>query len=194
MACPTTADPALLLASASPRRAELLAQLGLDFEVCPADIDEDAVTAPAPRSRVLAVARAKGAAVAARPRQLVLSADTSVVLDEHELGKPRDREEAMAMLGRLSDRAHWVYTAVVVRRDDRSAEVVAATRVWFAPLTRQAIARYCDGPEPYDKAGAYGIQGRAAVFIHRIEGSYSNVVGLPLFETAQLLERFGIRP
>ena len=110
------------------------------------------------------------------------------------VGKPRDRDEAMAMLGRLSDRAHWVYTAVVVRRDDRSAEVVAATRVWFAPLTRQAIARYCDGPEPYDKAGAYGIQGRAAVFIHRIEGSDSNVVGLPLYETAQLLERFGIRP
>jgi septum formation protein len=194
MATPITVEPVLCLASASPRRVELLEQIGVRFVQAIPVIDEAAISASDVRARILAVARAKAAAVDYATDNLpVLAADTAVVCGNIELGKPSDRDQAMAMLAMLSARAHWVYTAVVVRHGERYHEAIGATKVWFTSITAPDIARYCDTPEPYDKAGAYGIQGRAAIFISRIEGSYSNVVGLPLFETAVLLEQTGIR-
>ncbi len=192
MACPTTADSDLCLASASPRRTELLTQIGVRFVRAVPGIDEAAIHAADARERVLRVAQAKARAVATPAALPVLAADTAVVCDGETLGKPVDRDDAMRMLGRLSNRSHWVYTAVVVRAGERRFEAVVATEVWFAELTAAAMTRYCDGDEPYDKAGAYGIQGRGALFVRRIEGSYSNVVGLPLFETASLLRQAGI--
>ncbi len=192
MASPTIVDPHLYLASQSPRRAELLTQIGVRFDRILPGIDENAITADEPRERVLRVARAKSLAVAP-PRPLpVLAADTAVVCGNVELGKPADRDDAERMLRMLSNRSHWVYTAVVVRLGERCFEAVVATRVWFSNLDSSAIARYCDDDEPYDKAGAYAIQGRGAIFVRRIDGSYSNVVGLPLYETAALLRQAGI--
>ena len=192
MACRTTADPHLCLASASPRRAELLTQIGVRFTCVIPGIDEGAIGGADARDRVLNVARAKSRAVAPPTALPVLAADTAVVSDGEALGKPVDRDDAMRMLARLSNRSHWVYTAVVVRAGERYFEAVGATEVWFAAIPAAAMTRYCDGEEPYDKAGAYGIQGRGALFVRRIEGSYSNVVGLPLFETAALLRQAGI--
>ena len=195
MACHTIAEARLCLASASPRRAELLEQIGVAFTRLATDIDEQAVGGDIPRQRALDIARQKAQAAHARESSLpILAADTVVVCEEAELGKPVDREDAARMLMRLSGRSHWVYTAVVVHAGERIFEDIGATEVWFRELSERDIARYCATDEPYDKAGAYGIQGRAAVFISRIEGSYSNVVGLPLFETAVLLEKAGIWP
>lgn len=191
MACRTIAEPVVVLASASPRRAELLRQIGVPFRCEPHPVDETAIGGDTARERVLAIARAKAAA-GGGPALPVLAADTEVVLDGEALGKPSDRADAMRMLGRLSNRSHWVYTAVVVRQGARRFEALGETEVWFRALTSREIERYCESGESLDKAGGYGIQGRAAVFIRRIEGSYSNVVGLPLYETAMLLSRAGI--
>ncbi len=182
------------LASRSPRRQELLQQLGLDFEVLPADIPEEPGPAEAPADYALRMAREKAlAAQALAPRPLpVLGADTDVVLDGRILGKPRDRAHALELLAALADREHEVYSAVALVQGDRVETQLSVTRVRFGAVTPAAAAAYWDSGEPADKAGGYGIQGLGAQFIREIQGSYSGVVGLPLYETVELLGAFGI--
>jgi len=181
----------LILASASPRRRELLQQLGYRFRVVASDVDErwqegDASVA----DHAIRLAREK--ALAAPDGAVVLAADTVVHLAGEVLGKPADRAEALATLARLSGREHEVITAVAVCSGGRLAEAVSRTRVWFRDLSEAERIAYWDSGEPADKAGSYAIQGLAAAFITRIDGSYSGVVGLPLFETAALLAQAGL--
>lgn len=185
----------LVLASASPRRVELLQQLGVEFVVRPADVPEERQPGESPEDYGLRVATAK-----AREAQRhlpagtpVLGADTEVLLDGEVLGKPRDDAHAAALLRSLSGRPHEVLSAVVLVRDAEVRSALSRTMVWFRPLTAAEIADYVAGGEPMGKAGAYAIQGRAAAFVRRIDGSYSGVMGLPLFETAELLGLTGLR-
>jgi septum formation protein len=185
------------LASASPRRSELLRQIGVAFEVRAAHINEEQLAGEAPEDYVLRLAAAKagavwGAIVGAEARP-VLAADTAVVLDGALLGKPADRADALQMLERLSGRAHRVLTAVALRSDDGLDTRLNASEVRFRATTAEERLAYCSTNEPFDKAGGYGIQGHAAVFIEELHGSYSGVMGLPLFETAALLTRGGLR-
>jgi septum formation protein len=185
----------LILASASPRRSALLSGLGVEFQVEPADIDETPLASESPAGYVRRMAAEKAAAVLARhPHEavVVLASDTSVVAGGAILGKPLDRDDAAAMLRGLSDGAHEVLTAVCVCSDRDLREVVVITRVVFGALTSATIDAYLATEEPWDKAGSYGIQGLGGAFVTRIEGSYSNVVGLPLAETRELLVAFGI--
>ena len=187
--------PRLILASASPRRRELLSILGTPFEVMPADIDESPADGESPADFVRRVADDKGAAVTGRVRgAVVLAADTIVTLGERILGKPRDRDDAVGMLEQLSGRDHIVYTAVSATHSDSGERHAGleATRVWFDPIDRDAIEDYIGREFVLDKAGAYGIQGFAAVFIPRIEGNYGTVMGLPLPLTRALLSRHGV--
>jgi septum formation protein len=179
----------LILASASPRRAELLAQAGFSFTVDAADVDETPLEGEEAAAYVARVARAKAAAVAHRhpPDTLILAADTTVVVDGEVLAKPEDAADATRMLALLSGRTHDVLTAVVLRRDHRECVEVATTLVTFLDLTPADIAWYVQTGEPDGKAGAYGIQGRAARFVDRIEGSWSNVVGLPIATVWRML-------
>jgi septum formation protein len=199
------ADRTIYLASKSPRRRELLRQIGIEFELLLSEkeVDESVLPDEGALDYVARVTRAKldSAQQTMLLRQLphrpILAADTTVVLDHLILGKPADRDEALEMIGRLSGRTHQVLTSVAV-----ALTLGAETEVWqitqqsdvsFAGLTDAAIAAYCDTLEPYDKAGAYGIQGLASLFISNIVGSHSGIMGLPLFETAQLLEKAGVR-
>jgi len=183
----------LYLASASPRRQELLRQLGIDFEVMPSDLLEVPLPDEAPAQYVVRVALEKARLVARRvnerrlPPLPVLGADTEVVLDGEILGKPADAGHGQAMLKRLSGRTHEVLSAIALIADSCERTALARTRVTFAPLTDEEIAAYWASGEPADKAGGYAIQGRAAAFITHIEGSYSGVVGLPLHELATVL-------
>jgi septum formation protein len=188
-------EPArLVLASASPRRRELLSLFGVDFEVHPADIDETIACGEAPRDYVSRMAEGKASAVAVEHRGAwILASDTSVVLDGEILGKPGDAAEATAMLERLSGRRHEVLSAVALRAPRGwSACRLSRTEVQLAELPADWIERYVASGEPLDKAGAYGIQGQAGIWVERLEGSYSGVVGLPLFETGVLLREVGI--
>lgn len=181
----------LVLASASPRRRELLAQIGIRFRVVVADVDESVLAGESPAGYVVRLARAKALEVMRREGGAlpVLGADTAVILDGAILGKPRDREEAKAMLNLLSGNTHEVYSAVAVAvSENQVLDRLNITRVAFAELGPEWIESYCDTGDSMDKAGAYGVQGRAAERISRIEGSFSSVMGLPLFETSQLLE------
>ncbi|WP_242346895.1 Maf family protein [Anaeromyxobacter terrae] len=182
----------LVLASQSPRRRELLAQLGVPHEVLPANTDESVRPGEPAREYVARVAREKARAV---PGELVLAADTAVVLGGEVLGKPRDAEDARRMLAALSGSAHEVLTGVCIRRlmgaDALELEAVVSTTVRFAPLDPASIAWYVGTGEPLDKAGAYAIQGAGGAFVLAVQGSVSNVVGLPLAETAELLRRAG---
>ena len=184
------------LASASPRRSELLRQIGVPFEVRPAEIVETQAAGEAPDAFVLRLAAEKADAVwrrvPAEERRPVLAADTAVVLDERVLGKPADEVEAEAMLAALSGRTHRVLTAVALRCGDAAESSLSSSEVRFRATTRDERAAYCRSGEPLDKAGGYGIQGRAAMFVEHLAGSYSGVVGLPLFETAALLARCGV--
>ena len=184
------------LASASPRRSELLRQIGVPFEVRPADIPETQAAGESADALVLRLAVAKADAVWRRvpadERRPVLAADTAVVLDERVLGKPADEAEAEAMLAALSGRTHRVLTAVALRCGDAAETLLSSSEVRFRATTREERAAYCRSGEPLDKAGGYGIQGRAAMFVEYLAGSYSGVVGLPLFETAALLARCGV--
>lgn len=183
----------LILASASPRRQALLRQIGASFRVMATEVEELTGSALSPVDLVSLNARRK--ALAALPRAEgvpVLAADTVVALGGEIFGKPRDEAEAAEMLSRLSGRRHAVYTGVAIAAGGGIEVAAAKTIVEFAPLTAEAIRRYVATGEPLDKAGAYAVQGRAAVFIARIEGSFSNVVGLPLHLTATLAERAGI--
>lgn len=182
----------LILASASPRRAELLTGIGLSFTVQPADIDETPRAGEAACEYVERLAREKALAVAqAHPRSLVMGSDTSVVLDGDILGKPASAAEARAMLGRLSGTTHQVMTAVALVDEGRCRSVVSVTDVTFRELDAAEIDAYVASGEPMDKAGGYGIQGLGGIFVSNLQGSYSAVVGLPLQETAALLAQAG---
>jgi septum formation protein len=181
----------LILASASPRRAELLASAGYDFDVAPTDVDETPAIAELPEAYAVRVARDKAAAASVqRPGKggVVLAADTVVVVDGQILGKPRNPEDSRRMLRLLSSGTHEVHTAVVVRTTAGERAELETTRVRFVPLEDADIEWYVASGEPEGKAGAYAIQGRAARFIDRIEGSWSNVVGLPVARVARMLK------
>jgi septum formation protein len=186
----------LYLASGSPRRRELLAQIGVPFVTLGAAIDESALPAEPAHGYVerlaLEKARAGLASLADNTDAVVLGADTAVVLDGQILGKPQDRSEALAMLAALSGREHQVLTAVALASRSRSAVQVVTSRVTFRLLRPGEAEAYWATGEPCDKAGSYGIQGLAAVFVSQLQGSYSAVVGLPLCETAQMLNEFAI--
>jgi septum formation protein len=180
----------LILASASPRRAELLTAAGFHFEVMPADVDETLSPGEDPARYAWRVARDKAAAIQTRCREsgaLILGADTVVVANGEILGKPEGVADARRMLRLLSGGVHDVHTAVVIRRGSAERSQVVTTRVWFQPLDEAEITWYVDSGEPEGKAGAYAIQGRAARFIERIDGSWSNVVGLPVATVYRLL-------
>ena len=179
----------LILASLSPRRAELLRAAGMEFTVRAVEVDESVEEGESPKRYVLRLARVKALAVDLHPGEMVLAADTTVALDEEILGKPRDDEDARRMLQKLSDRRHEVYTGVCLRTGQSVETDFAVTSVWFNPLTAAEIEAYVRSGEPHDKAGAYAIQGLASRFIPRIDGSYSNVVGLPVDLVYRLLNR-----
>ena len=182
------------LASASPRRSELLRQIGVRFTVRAAAIPEEQLPRETPEAYVVRLAAAKAEAVwaAVYDSQPVLGADTAVVLDDEVLGKPADAAEAAAMLERLSGRTHRVLTAVALRHAGGIDTRFSDSEVRFRATTAAERLAYCRTGEPFDKAGGYGIQGHAAVFVEELRGSYSGVVGLPLHETAALLKRCGI--
>ncbi|MDH0287832.1 Maf-like protein [Pseudomonas sp. GD04087] len=186
----------LYLASSSPRRRELLTQIGLPFHIVPASIDETPEAGELAYAYVERLARSKALAglnfLAQRADVCVLGADTAVVLDGRILGKPVDRDDALAMLQALSGREHEVLTAVAVADRDRCEARVVSSRVTFRAVSAEEAERYWETGEPQDKAGGYAIQGLAAVFVSRVEGSYSAVVGLPLCETSALLADFSI--
>jgi len=196
----------IYLASKSPRRRELLRQIGVDFELMllrsdPAravDVSEDVLGDEDVHHYVARVAKEKGAFAfnlllqRRQPLRPVLTADTTVTIDGQILGKPADNREAIAMLERLSGRTHQVLTSVAVHAERVAEQVTQVSNVRFAKLTPEQIRAYCATPEPYDKAGGYGIQGPAALFIEHIEGSHSGIMGLPLFETASLLRKAGL--
>jgi len=191
-------DAILCLASASPRRRELLMQIGVPLLVQPADLDETPLVGEAPADYVERLARAKAQAVwrerraAGALRLPVLGADTTVTIDNHVLGKPADETALQAMFERLSGREHEVWSAVALANERGTVSRRSCTRVKFRVITPAEVARYWASGEPRDKAGGYAIQGLGALFVERIEGSYSGVVGLPLFETAVLLVAAGI--
>jgi nucleoside triphosphate pyrophosphatase len=195
----STSTPEIILASASPRRAALLAQIGLPFRVLPSGLEEDGA-APSERMgdherQACALARAKAEEIAAHLRRgLVIGADTIVVCQGVPYGKPRDAQEAEAILLQLAGRTHHVITAVAVvdAATGRSEGAAAVTAVHMRQIDRREAAAYVATGEPMDKAGAYGIQGRGALLVDRIEGDYSAVVGLPLPTLAALLGRFGV--
>jgi len=188
-------DTRLILASASPRRRELLDQLGVRYTCYPAHLDESRRVGEVPSDYVQRMAREKAQAVAAHyptPAYAVLAADTVVVIDGIVLGKPRDRVDALAILAHLSGRWHSVLTAVCLCSATGMESALVETEVEFITLSDEICAAYLDTAEPWDKAGAYGIQGLAGAFVRSIKGSYTNVVGLPLCETWQLLSASNI--
>jgi septum formation protein len=181
------------LASASPRRRELLTQIGVQYVVTVPQVDETALPGERPHDYVQRIARSKAEAVWSNDRSLaVVSADTTVVLDGTMFGKPADRTEAMEMLARLSGRTHDVLTAVAVAHAGGLGMRMSVSGVRFRALTVEECAAYWETGEPRDKAGGYAIQGLAAVFVESMTGSYSGVMGLPLFETAALLREAGV--
>jgi len=178
----------LVLASRSPRRAELLTAAGIPFLVRAADIDETPLAGEMPRDYVLRMAEEKARAVEGAPSEIILTADTTVVLGSEILGKPADTADAVRMLNALSGQCHEVMTGVCLMRGGfRLALDVASTSVWFDPMSADEIAGYVATGEPMDKAGAYAIQGIASRWIGRIDGSYTNVVGLPVSLVHRLL-------
>ncbi len=188
----------ILLASSSPRRAELLQQIGVDFEVFPVDIDESRHADEPADTYVLRIARSKADAALERlatdvPEYPVLAADTTIAIDDDIIGKPSEQVPCCDILDRLSGRSLEVLSAVALASASGLDWRLSRNRVYFRNLEAAEIEAYCASDEPRDKAGAYAIQGVAAVFVERIEGSYSSVMGLPLFETAELLRGAGMR-
>lgn len=201
-------DQKIYLASKSPRRRELLRQIGVEFELLMLrdsaarggpEVNEEPLPGEDPETYVARVTRAKADFATQTmfwrrlPVRPILSADTTVTVDGRILGKPADPAEAFEMLKSLSGRAHQVLTSVAVRHNDETWQTTQRSSVVFADLPDALIRAYCATAEPYDKAGGYAIQGQASLFIQEIAGSYSGIMGLPLFETAQLLSQAGIR-
>lgn len=186
--------PKLVLASASPRRAALLQQIGVAFECRPQAIDESPREAEAAVEYALrmAVEKAQSALGDAAPTTAVLASDTVVVVGDEILGKPGNRQQALSTLAKLSDKRHRVLTAVVVASKNRLAHRLSASEVEFRAITAIEAEQYWRSGEPQDKAGAYAIQGLAAVFVRSLQGSFSGVMGLPLYETAELLREFAV--
>lgn len=181
----------LILASGSPRRKELLSLYTTEFTVCVSDFEEEGVTADTPAQLVEKLARGKCLAVAAQhPGSLVLGCDTVVDVDGVIFGKPRGPEEAKQMLRRLSGAEHLVHTGVCVSDGTRTESFVDSCKVRFFPLSEAEIEQYTATAEPYDKAGGYGIQGRAALWVDAIEGDYYTIMGLPVSRVVRLIERF----
>jgi septum formation protein len=197
----------IFLASRSSRRRELLKQIGIPYEIVllredltrGRDVDESPRENEAPDSYVLRIAETKAEVAAfylgkrTRPSTPVLAGDTTVVSDGRILGKPADREEAVRMLLGLAGREHQVLSAVAICSKGRVHRAISTSRVWFKAMSEDEIRRYVATSEPMDKAGGYAIQGRAAIFVHHIAGSYSGIMGLPLAETAVLLEQAGVQ-
>lgn len=189
-----TQAPSLILASRSPRRAELLSRLGLSFDIIPAEIDESYRGDEMPAVHAERLAREKAIAIARQyPHALVIGSDTIVIIDDVVLGKPADRDEAVRMLRRLADREHEVYTAVAVAQGARIHSALEPVRVRFRPLDDRECEDYADTGEPLDKAGAYGIQGFGSALVESIQGDYFAVMGLPVVRTLELLRRHGWR-
>lgn len=186
----TNSNPTLYLASTSPRRREILQALGIEFKQAIVAVDESVVAGESPQQMVQRLAAAKAAACS--DGQLVLGADTVVVLDGRILGKPTDANDAVEMLLALSGRTHKVYTGVALKSPIETRSVVSATDVRFREIGRDEACLYWQSGEPCDKAGAYAIQGLGGQFVESIDGSYSGVVGLPVFETVELLRTAGI--
>lgn len=187
--------PQIVLASASPRRRALLDQIGVDYRVVVADIDESTRDGESPGRYVERMARQKALEIMSRERSPipVLGADTAVIIDDHILGKPVDRRNAIELLSLLSDRTHEVWSAVaLVLPGGRVLDALSITRVTFSRMSLSWIETYCDSGDPMDKAGAYGVQGLAAQKISHIDGSYSGVMGLPLYETAEILRQASV--
>jgi septum formation protein len=183
--------PLVILASASPRRRELLNLIGIEHEVRPANIDETYLAGEAPREHAERLAREKAVAIEA-PEAITIGSDTIVVVDGRVLGKPRDREHAAEMLRQLSGRSHVVMTGVAAKWRDKLVSGLEEVGVTFRPLRDDEIERYIDTGEPMDKAGAYGIQGFGATIVERVDGDYFAVMGLPLNRLARLLETLGL--
>lgn len=200
-----TLEPRIYLASRSPRRRELLTQIGVRFELLmfrgvpreDPDVDEAVLPDETPEDYVVRVTLAKAQAGVRRIRERhliphpVLAADTTVEIEGNVIGKPEHEADAVAILQRLSGRTHRVLTAVALSDNGSTEHLLSISEVRFRPLGSEEIRRYVASGEPLDKAGAYGIQGRAAVFIEEIKGSYTGIMGLPLYETALLLRRYG---
>ena len=184
--------PRVVLASASPRRRELLTLIGIPHEVRPADVDESIHEGEAPAVYAERLARSKASTVPPDEDVVAIGSDTIVVIDDLVLGKPRDRDDARRMLRMLSGRTHTVYTAVAVRRGDRMASGVEHVAVTFRPLDDATIGSYIATGEPMDKAGAYGIQGFGATIVERIDGDYFAVMGLALGRLVELMSRVGV--
>lgn len=186
-----SAVPILHLASTSPRRREILEALNLEFTIIHVDVDESQLDGETPGDMVLRLAAAKAGAAAIGPADLALGADTAVVIDGRALGKPVNESDGLAMLEALSGRSHKVVTGVALRGRGAVRTVLSETDVYFREISRDEALAYWQSGEPCDKAGAYAIQGLGGAFIERIEGSYSGVVGLPVFETMVLLRDAG---
>ena len=199
-------DPRIYLASRSPRRRELLRQIGVHHEVLllressgRLDLDETPQSGESPQAYAIRIASTKADVGWQRvierqiPRYAVLGADTTVTVDGEILGKPLGLNATMAMLGKLAGRSHQVLSAVALNFEARCEVLLSTSTVTFKRLSEREIHTYASSGEPFDKAGGYAIQGRAATFIEHLEGSYSGVMGLPLFETAQLLQRFNLK-
>ncbi|MBT8082665.1 MAG: septum formation inhibitor Maf [Gammaproteobacteria bacterium] len=184
--------PLLHLASTSPRRREILVSLGLEFTVVPVDVDETPRDGETPAEMVLRLAVAKAEAARVPQDDVVIGSDTAVVVDGRALGKPMDRDDCLAMLESLAGRAHTVLTGVALSGPHGALSAMSETEVRFRDIDRDEMLAYWQSGEPRDKAGAYAIQGLGGAFVERIAGSYSGVVGLPVFETAGLLEAVGI--
>lgn len=190
-------QPLLHLASQSPRRSELLRQIGVIHTTISVDVDETPHRGEQPEEYVVRLAREKALAGQTKLGQqnhpLVLAADTAVVVNGYILGKPRDKDDAIEMMRLLSDNTHWVFSGVALA-GDKIASRVNSSKVTFCEVTPEQAQAYWDSAEPADKAGGYRIQGLGSIFITKLEGSFSGVMGLPLFETAQLLMQVGIDP
>jgi septum formation protein len=184
--------PSVHLASSSPRRHEILKMLGIEFSAAGVDVDESRLLDEAAEAMVLRLAASKAAAAVAGENQLVLGADTMVVADGEVYGKPRDQKDALQMLAALSNRTHQVLTGVALRSSHGIQTTLSRTDVRFRQILPDEALAYWQSGEPCDKAGAYAIQGLGGVFVERIVGSYSGVVGLPVFETAALLANEGL--
>lgn len=192
-----SSKPAIFLASNSPRRRELLTQIGVPFTAFAPDIDESPFESESAADYVIRMAKEKAEAgwrmrnITGENHGLLLAADTSVVANGNILGKPTDAADAMAMLSNYSGQSHEVMTAVAVTNGKQTVVENVVTSVYFRHLSETEIRQYIESGEPFDKAGGYGIQGLAALFVSHLEGSYTGVMGLPLFETGQLLAQFG---